>query len=83
MNGTSLIAIAALAAIAAAYLIGRRLGWDGSMAREDLGQIAFIGPVMQIFLAGWILYRVGRVSTKGVRWLFPDPSRELKRRRSL
>jgi hypothetical protein len=34
---------------------------------------------MPLFLAGWLFYRVFRVSSRGVRWIFP--SEDQKRRR--
>jgi hypothetical protein len=48
--------------------------------RESLGQIAVIGNLIPIFLAGWLLFRVVRVSSKGIRWVFPSEDARRRRR---
>ncbi|MGH2617714.1 MAG: hypothetical protein ACRDJC_20975 [Thermomicrobiales bacterium] len=49
------------------------------LSRESLSDLPYIGDFMAIFLAGWLFFRVIRVSSKGVRWVFP--SEDAKRRR--
>ena len=48
------------------------------LGRESLTHLPLIGNLMTFFLAGWILFRVVRITGKGVRWVFPS---EPKRRR--
>ena len=49
-----------------------------NLSRDSLGQVPYIGDLMTYFLAGWLFFRVAKVSSKGVRWVFPS---ENKRRR--
>jgi hypothetical protein len=78
-----LIALGLLAVIGIAAAIGWQMNIDfpDSLSREDLGRIAFLGPVFQIFIAGWFIYRIARIGGKGARWLFPEPEKQRKRRR--
>jgi hypothetical protein len=77
-----LIAAGALAAIATGVFVGKSMGANlDSISRESLAHLPYIGDLMSVFLIGWLLYRVARVSGKGVRWLFPEPEKQRKRRR--
>ncbi len=49
------------------------------LSRESLTALPFIGDFMSILLAGYLFFRVIKVSSKGVKWVFP--SEEQKRRR--
>ncbi len=51
-----------------------------NLSRDSLGQLPFVGDLMTYFLAGWLFFRVIRVSSKGVRWVFPTDTRNRRRR---
>jgi hypothetical protein len=51
-----------------------------NISRDSLGQVPLIGDLMTYFLAGWLFFRVAKVSSKGVRWVFPSDSRQRRRR---
>ena len=52
----------------------------GGISRETLTLIPYVGTIVQVFLAAWILYRVVRVGGKGARWLFPQQNTRRRRR---
>ncbi len=51
-----------------------------NISRDSLGSVPLIGDLMTYFLAGWLFFRVAKVSSKGVRWVFPSDSRQRRRR---
>ncbi len=51
-----------------------------NLSRDSLGQAPLIGDLMTYFLAGWLFFRVAKVSSKGVRWVFPSDNRQRRRR---
>ena len=51
-----------------------------NISRDSLGQVPLIGDLMTYFLAGWLFFRVAKVSSKGVRWVFPSDNRQRRRR---
>lgn len=51
-----------------------------NLSRESLGHLPLIGDLMTYFLAGWLFFRVIKVSSKGVRWVFPSDNRGRRRR---
>lgn len=51
-----------------------------NMSRDGLADLQYVGMIFQVFLIAWMLYRVVRVSGKGVSWLFPDPNGRKRRR---
>lgn len=71
--------LALLAVVLAVWILSRFMGWEmpTNLSRDSLGALPFVGDLMSMFLAGWLMYRVVRVSAKGVRWVFPsdDPRR--------
>lgn len=71
--------LALLAVILTLWVVSRIMGWamPTNLSRDSLGALPFVGDLMSFFLAGWLMYRVVRVSAKGVRWVFPsdDPRR--------
>lgn len=70
-----------LAVVTAAILFARSAGMDfGKVSRDSLADIAFVGPFFQAVLMGWMAYRIVRVGSKGMGWLFPDPNGRKKRR---
>lgn len=73
----SLIFIAVAVAVAA-----RQLHWSmpADISKNGLAALPFIGQFMTLFLAGWLVYRVVRVSSKGVRWVFPTDDRRRRKR---
>ena len=58
-------------------VIGSKMGWSmpDDVSRDSLSALPFLGNFMSVFLAGWVMYRVVRVSSKGVRWVFPSEPR--------
>jgi hypothetical protein len=71
--------LAVLAVILTGWIVSRFMGWEmpTNLSKDSLGALPFVGDLMSFFLAGWLMYRVVRVSAKGVRWVFPsdDPRR--------
>jgi hypothetical protein len=63
-------------------VIARQNGWSmpSDISRSSLAALPFLGNLMTVFLAGWVLFRVVRVSSKGVRWVFPSEDRRRRRR---
>jgi hypothetical protein len=49
-------------------------------SRESLTAIPLIGDFMSIFLAGWLFFRFIKVSSKGVKWVFPSEDQKRRRR---
>lgn len=50
-----------------------------NISRDSLGQVPLIGDLMTYFLAGWLFFRVAKVSSKGVRWVFPSDNKRRRR----
>lgn len=76
-----LIAVVALGVIAVLYVVLNQRGFDwGSFSRDSFASIAFIGPFFQVFLIGFVFYRMIRVGGRAGKWLFPGDD-ELKRQR--
>lgn len=65
-----------------AGLIARQIGWSmpEDVSRDSLAALPVLGNFMYIFLAGWMLFRVVKVSSRGVRWVFPSEDRRRRRR---
>ncbi len=64
-------------------LLASRMGlWalPDNLSRDSLGNLPYIGDFMTIFLAGWLFFRVIRVSSKGVKWVFPSEDQRRRRR---
>lgn len=62
-------------------LIARQMGWSfpTDISRESLSALPFLGNLMTVFLAGWVMFRVVRVFSRGVRWVFPSEHRTRRR----
>jgi hypothetical protein len=62
-------------------VIARQVGWSmpDDISRGSLSSLPFLGNLMTVFLGGWVMYRVIRVSSKGVRWVFPSEPRNRRR----
>jgi hypothetical protein len=63
--------------------IASRMGlWalPDNLSRDSLGDLPYVGDFMTIFLAGWLFFRVIRVSSKGVKWVFPSEDQRRRRR---
>jgi hypothetical protein len=56
------------------------LGMPTDISRESLSQIQFLGPLMTLFLAGWILFRIVRVFGRVARWVYPSENSRRRRR---
>jgi hypothetical protein len=64
-------------------LLASRMGFwalPDNLSRDSLGNLPYIGDFMTIFLAGWLFFRVIRVSSKGVKWVFPSEDQRRRRR---
>ena len=51
-----------------------------NLSRDSLTGLPVIGQVMPIFLTGWMFFRVIKVGSKGVRWVFPSDDPRRRRR---
>jgi hypothetical protein len=62
-------------------MVARQMGWSfpDDISRDSLSALPFLGNLMTVFLAGWVFYRVVRVASKGVRWVFPAEHRARRR----
>ena len=77
-----LIAVGALVVLGIGIYVARSHGLVlDNVSRDVLAKLPLVGPLMQVFLIGWLVYRVARVSGKGARWLFPAADGKRKRRR--
>jgi hypothetical protein len=64
------------------WLAARMGAWQmpDNLSRDSLTALPYIGDLMTYFLAGWLLFRVVKVSSKGVRWVFPSDDPRRRRR---
>jgi hypothetical protein len=71
-----------IAAIAIGGLVARQIGYSmpEDISKDSLAALPVLGNFMYVFLAGWMLFRVVKVSSKGVRWIFPSEDRRRRRR---
>lgn len=71
-----------LAAIIGLWFASNMGLWSmpANISRDSLVHLPLVGEIMPLFLAGWLFYRVFRVSSRGVKWVFPseDPKRRRK-----
>jgi hypothetical protein len=51
-----------------------------NISRESLTALPLIGDFLSIFLVGWIFFRFLKVSSKGVKWVFPSEDQKRRRR---
>jgi hypothetical protein len=51
-----------------------------NLSRESLTAIPLIGDFLSIFLVGWLFFRFIRISSKGVKWVFPSEDQKRRRR---
>src|SRR5215218_9020126 len=51
-----------------------------NLSRESVTRVPFIGDFMSYFLAGWLFFRFVRVSSKGIKWVFPSDDPRRRRR---
>lgn len=78
-----LIALGILVTIAAAIWIGRavHVPVGDYLSKGGVTGIPYVGIVFQVFLAGFLLFRVVRVGGKAGQWLFPSAEEPKRRRR--
>ena len=71
-----------LGVIAIGGIVARQIGLSMSedISKDSLAALPVLGNFMYVFLAGWMLFRVVKVSSKGVRWIFPSEDRRRRRR---
>ena len=64
------------------WLAARMGAWQmpDNLSRDSLTALPYIGDLMTYFLAGWLLFRVVKVSSKGVKWVFPSDDPRRRRR---
>lgn len=78
------IALGGLALLAAIYValpsMLDNFTWE-NFSRDSFANIAYVGSIFQIFLIGFVIYRIARVGGKAGRWLFPGDELPRKRRR--
>lgn len=77
------IAAAIVLVLVASFYWADMQGWNlgDFLSKGGLSSIAYVGPFFNVFLAGWLLFRVVRVGGKGARWLFPEPEEPGRRQR--
>jgi hypothetical protein len=51
-----------------------------NLSRDSITRVPFIGDFMSYFLAGWLFFRFVRVSSKGIKWVFPSDDPRRRRR---
>src|SRR5215213_3720402 len=51
-----------------------------NLSRDSVTRVPFIGDFMSYFLAGWLFFRFVRVSSKGIKWVFPSDDPRRRRR---
>ena len=51
-----------------------------NISKDSLTGLPFVGELVSYFLAGWILFRVVKISSKGVKWVFPSEDQKRRRR---
>jgi hypothetical protein len=75
------LALVLLVAVVGLWLASRMGAWHmpENLSRDSLAQLPVVGELMSYFLAGWVMYRIVRVSGRGVKWVFPS---DQKRKRS-
>lgn len=71
-----------IAILIVAGLYARQIGWSmpEDVSRDSLAALPVLGNFMYVFLAGWMLFRVVKVSSRGVRWVFPSENQRRRRR---
>lgn len=74
--------LALLLLIVALWLASRMGFWQmpSNLSRDSLTGLPYIGEFMTYFLAGWLLFRFVKVSSKGVKWVFPSDDPRRRRR---
>ncbi len=63
--------------------LGSKMGvWQtpNNISRESLTGLPYVGEIMSYVLGGWLLFRFVRVSSKGVKWVFPSDDPRRRRR---
>lgn len=75
------LALAILGFVVVLGLSARMGFWTmpSNLSRDSLGELPYIGDFMMLFMAGWLFFRVVRVSSKGVKWVFPSEDRRRRR----
>lgn len=63
-------------------VLGQQLGvgMPTDISRESLTVLPFLGPLMTLFLAGWVLFRIVRVFGRVARWVYPSENSRRRRR---
>ncbi len=80
--GSRVFAIALVLIVVVGWAAARMMGLSmpDKLSRDSLAALPYVGNLMAVFLAGWMFFRVIRVSSKGVRWLFPSDDPRRRRR---
>ena len=79
-----MIALGVVGVLALTVLVLRMMGVGiptESLSRNGLTGIAYVGPIFNILIGGFLIYRIFKFGGKGARWLFPDPEQEQRRKR--
>ena len=74
--------LALLLLVVILWLSSRMGFWQlpSNLSRDSLTGLPYIGEFMTYFLAGWLLFRFVKVSSKGVKWVFPSDDPRRRRR---
>ncbi|MFN8593971.1 MAG: hypothetical protein U0031_21160 [Thermomicrobiales bacterium] len=64
------------------YVIAQQKHWQisGDISKNGLSALPYVGQLMSVFLAGWLMFRVIRISSKGLMWVFPSDKKTRRRR---
>lgn len=50
------------------------------LSRDSLGDLPFVGTTLRLVMGVWSMFRVVRISARGVRWAFPEEGARRRRR---
>jgi hypothetical protein len=50
------------------------------LSRDSLGDLPFVGTTLRFVMGVWSMFRVVRISARGVRWAFPEEGGRRRRR---
>ncbi len=50
------------------------------LSRDSLGDLPFVGTTLRFVMGVWSMFRVVRISARGVRWAFPEEGARRRRR---
>jgi len=77
-----MLVLVLLLVVGALWMVSRMGIWQmpSNLSKDSLSQLPVVGELMSYFLAGWVMYRIVRVGSRGVKWIFPTEDKKHKRR---